>query len=108
MKLTLESVTYELNGDHPILRLRINGRDALVIEPKRLDQGIVILIDPTPDMFWHDSLAISLPADRSIARAETVLNGATTDPVILAAVRQWCDASDRDDYRPGIVPLPTP
>lgn len=106
MKLTLESIAYEIHDGYPKLRLRINGRDALVFEPKHLDQGIVILIDPTPDGFWHDNLAVTLPADQSIAREETILRGATTNPTIVAAVLQWCEASDRDDYRPGPVPLP--
>jgi hypothetical protein len=102
---------YFLVEDHPSLLLTISvgghTRPALVIEPKAdlLAQGIVILIDRDDGLFWHDNLAVTLPADPSNAREETVLHGATTDPAIVAAVRQWVAATDADDYQPGPAPI---
>lgn len=111
MTLKLTRIAYLLIEDHPSLLLTISvggkERQALVIEPKTdlLDQGIVILIDRDPDLFWYDNLAVTLPADPAIHREETVLRGATTDPAIVAAVRQWVAASDADDYQPGPAPI---
>ena len=108
--LDLQSAEYVLDQGHPELRLVIDGKSALVVEPNRslLEAGFVYLVSFRAGERWEELLPpITLPVIPGLFDEPMTVEGVTDDPRIVRLVRDFVEALDQPGaFQPGPLPLP--
>lgn len=110
MELKVEKADYIFIDKFPMLRLIVNGKEALIGDFKAaiLNLGYVPLASNDPEVNWSQLLQpVVLP--KTEEHRELTLEGFTSDPVIIHMAKEYWKAINWVDgrkFKEGPVPIP--